>query len=380
MRQVISFSLKLMTPDIILSLLQSFRHEAGKPGFPEPLMANERFGKMAARDLEADAVKGVLDFLCLGAVDGKGSLRDFAEQLCSLWQSGPHEICFRTSGSTGEPKPCIHSEHELWQEAQFLKTLLGDRKGLVSCAPPHHCYGFMFGLFLPYFLGIPVKRLPPFGHIFFSSLKNGYAGIGLPFMYEAIQSANMAANEGDIILISATSPFAPDAFRNLAGKGFRIIEIFGSSETGVLGWREDPASPFRLAPYFSANGAGTIRRLESGREISLMDSLEWEGAGYFYPRGRLDTVIQVGGINVSAGKVAGLLRQIPGVRDCAIRSVRPGGRLKAFIALKEGSCKDTVRKAVLAASSAFSVAERPVRFDFGKDLPRNAMGKLADWD
>lgn len=367
-----------MTPDIILTLLQSFQHARKASAFPESFMPNHEFGNLPLIKMNPGAVNDLLKFLCLDGVDWKDDCSSyvFAEYLCSLWQDGFRRICFHTSGSTGEPKPCIHSLNELEQEAEFLKTFLGDRKRFICCAPPHHCYGFMFGLFLPYILNCRVKRMPPFANMFFAALNGGDAGIGFPLMYEA---EKMFTNGNGVTLVSASAPFAQGVFNELLARDYKIMEIFGSSETGVLGWRSSPESPFRLLPYFSKIDVKTIFREGMDKKIELMDSLEWAGPAEFYPRGRFDQVIQVGGVNVSMARVKNMLDQIPGVEDCAVRSIRPGGRLKAFIVIKEGSGKEAVKN-ILAAARNFPVAERPVKINFGNSLPKNAMGKLVDWD
>lgn len=368
-----------MTPDIILTLLQSFQHTRKESGFPESFMPNHKFGNLPLSRLNAGAINDLLKFLCLDGVKWQGdcSSRAFAEYSSSIWQNGIRSVCFHTSGSTGEPKPCIHSLNELEQEAEFLKTFLGDRKRFVCCAPPRHCYGFMFGLFLPHILNTRVKRMPPFANMFFAALESGDAGIGIPLMYE---SERMFTDGTGVTLVSASAPFAPKVFNELLGRGCKIAEIFGSSETGVLGWRNSPESPFRLVPYFSRIDVKTVAREGTNKKIELMDNLEWIGPAEFYPRGRFDQVIQVGGVNVSMARVKNMLDQIPGVEDCAVRSIRPGGRLKAFIVIREGSGKDSAKKNILAAARKFPVAERPVKINFGNSLPINAMGKLADWD
>lgn len=367
-----------MTPDIILTLLQSFQYARKESAFPESFMPNHEFGNLPLSRLNASAISDLLKFLCLAGMewDGNRSSYAFAKYLSSLWREGFRRICFHTSGSTGEPKPCIHSLYELEQEAEFLKTFLGDRKRFICCAPPHHCYGFMFGLFLPYILNCQVKRMPPFANMFFAALNSGDAGVGIPLMYEA---ERRFTNGPGVTLLSASAPFAPGVFNELLARDYKIMEIFGSSETGVLGWRNSPESPFRLLPYFSKIDVKSVFREGIGKKIELVDNLEWVGPAEFYPRGRLDRLIQVGGVNVSMARVKNMLDQIPEVEDCAVRSIRPGGRLKAFIVIKEGSGKEAVKN-ILAATRKFPVAERPVKINFGNSLPKNAMGKLADWD
>lgn len=375
-----------MTPDAILTLIQSFSRDMRVSGFPPRYINNSMFAKMRLRDffLQEDWINilaATRVFLRLEDIqpDINRTLGEYAEKLCDSWKRGTRHVCFRTSGTTGVSKFCIHSEKELVQEGRFLISLLGDRRRFVSCVPSHHCYGFMFGLFVPMFMDIPVERVLPFGGVFFSTLQKGDAGIGLPFLYE---NYSPHPSGSGISLICATAPFSGKAFRSFLSTGYGMIEIFGSSETGVLGWRENPDSPFELAPYFSRRGDDKVRRLETGKVTLLPDSMDWKDSRHFFPIGRLDDVIQVGGSNVSLGKVISIIGNVHGVKECTVRKMTSGlsDRLKAFIVPEGNRDKEIIRKDVLSIFRSLPAAERPVKIDFGPSLPRNPMGKPTDWD
>lgn len=66
------------------------------------------------------------------------SLRQYAAQLT-----------FRTSGSSGMPKPCPQPLSGLWQEIAALAPLFQGRRRILSAVPGHHIYGFLFTILLP---------------------------------------------------------------------------------------------------------------------------------------------------------------------------------------------------------------------------------------
>jgi 4-coumarate--CoA ligase len=127
----------------------------------------------------------------------------------------------------------------------------------------------------------------------------------------------------------------------------------------------------------TANAAGKEEPFE------LPDDLEWTAARAFFVRGRRDGAVQVGGTNVFPDRVAAKIARHPGVRECAVRLMRvdEGDRLKAFIVgretVEEGKAADALREWM---RSELTASERPAALKFGAALPRNALGKLTDWD
>ncbi|MBR5050537.1 MAG: hypothetical protein IKX75_04295 [Desulfovibrio sp.] len=213
--------------------------------------------------------------------------------------------------------------------------------------------------------------------------------MGIPLLWEKVLELSATVEEG-VQIICGTAPLRDGVFRKLRNAGFKVLEIFGSSETGVLCTRTEAESPFALMPHFSRltrgdGGSLVERRLPLGgtKLFPLQDRFSWQGDRLLVPEGRADRAVQVGGVNVFPDKVAQCLRGHPEVAECTVRLMRPeeGTRLKAFVVLKRGLQPDmAVRRSLRGfVKSRLESAEQPVRFDFGEELPRNSMGKLADW-
>ena len=114
----------------------------------------------------------------------------------------------------------------------------------------------------------------------------------------------------------------------------------------------------------------------------IQDRLSWPEARQFHVGGRHDDAVQVGGTNVFPSRVRQVLLDHPQVLDAAVRLMSPGEgtRLKAFIVPQPGADVDALRAELWAWSEArLSAAARPKAYRFDAQLPRNAMGKLADW-
>jgi 4-coumarate--CoA ligase len=68
-------------------------------------------------------------------------------------------MTFRTSGSTGQPKSCVHALHALWREVQEVAPLLSGCTRLFAAVPSHHIYGFLFTILLPRALGLDSRSV-----------------------------------------------------------------------------------------------------------------------------------------------------------------------------------------------------------------------------
>ncbi|MFS2012038.1 4-coumarate--CoA ligase [Azospirillum sp. CT11-132] len=299
-------------------------------------------------------------------------------------------LSFRTSGSTGEAKRCEHALAALEEEAGALAAILSDGpealRRIVSLVPAHHIYGFLFTVLLPGRLGVPVvsgRGASPGGLA--ARLLPGDLVVAHPDWWGALLRSGAALPAG-VSGTSSTAPCPPATARGVRGIGLaRLVEVFGSSETAGLGWRESPDAPFRPFAWWRFGEDGQVsRRLADGtlQTATLQDRLVHSTEG-FRPAGRLDTVVQVGGVNVSLAAVQAHLSSHPDVEAAAVRPMRPeeGTRLKAFIVPAAGApVRDELcRRLTKWIEATLPAPQRPRALRIGPALPVNAMGKPCDW-
>jgi 4-coumarate--CoA ligase (photoactive yellow protein activation family) len=329
--------------------------------------------RLLARPALGEWVAAAREGLRAAAVDGEGMT-----------------LSFRTSGSSGSPKRCTHALALLWQETLALAHLLPGRRRILSVVPAHHIYGFLFTVLLPRARGgaevLDLRAASPA-----TLLREARAGdlvVAYPGWWE--QAARLAPRfAADVTGTSSTAP-CPDALAQaLADAGLRLLQVYGSSETAGVGWREEAGASFTLLPHWTrADDASELARTLPGGGTAcypLQDKLEWEDGRRFRPAGRIDAAVQVGGVNVFPSYVAEVLRMHPLVADAAVRLMRPdeGRRLKAFVVPidgVDGAGLEALRAALLDwCAQRLSTAERPAAISFGQDLPRQTSGKPADW-
>jgi 4-coumarate--CoA ligase len=311
----------------------------------------------------------------------------WAEVVAAALRHGVTGFTFATSGSTGAPRLFTHPVATLVEEAGFWARHFGDRRRVVLAVPAHHIYGCIFGLLLPAVLGVEVaqrRAATP------AALARGLAGgdllVGFPAGHALLARAGAALPAG-LRATSSTAPLPAETALGLRALGLgELLEVYGSSETAGIGWRTAPDAPFRLLPRWrpGADGdAASLIEAATGAELPLPDRVAWMPGGLLKPIGRKDDAVQVAGVNVWPARVAALLAGHPQVADAAVRLdlALAEPRLKAFVVPAPGTDAAALPAALAALCAArLSPPERPVRFDLGDALPRNEMGKAADWD
>lgn len=369
--------------------------------FPQPTAFADATWESCGLDAASVAtVAAQANAMCAGTVPAPHTAEPcsaFCTALWEQWQRGPRQLTFFTSGSTGQPKACIHSEAMLLQEARALMQHFASgavwREALVA-VPLHHVYGFMFGWLVPRLLQLRVTLFLALPTMVQARLTGGTTGlwfVGVPLLWQrllALRHTEKTVTEH--VFFSAGAPLGDAALAELAARGLHCVEVYGSTETGAVAFRTGAHEPFALLPHWRQEEGGRgepglARHLPDGnwQPVPAMDMLQWVDTRHMRPTGRLDKAVQIVGHNVYPERIATVLKKVPGVRGCVVRPMRPeeGCRLKAFVVPDEsGRDMQSLRRALQGhARAQLKDAERPGSYAFGTQLPRNAMGKITDW-
>lgn len=386
--------------DIVASVLKKIR---GNINDIPPVLEWTYHTQIAKDGFEADSVElialatwvnqmfhlyetGVEEFLLR-----KTQLGQWTEIIMKSLGKKHDAITFKTSGSTGIEKDISHQWDELLQEVRFFSNLFQHTKRIVSFVPCHHIYGLLFTVILPRMLAVPVIdfRFKSIGQIV-SSLESNDLIVSIPIQWQYLNDSLSSAYQikaSNIQGLTSTAPCAPDLIQALRRKGIQTItEIFGSSETSGIGYRQSPQAPYRLLPFLNYKMDNDLleKNVPSGetRTINTVDNLKWDDNRRFHPIKRKDGCVQIAGINVHPEYVAQKINNHPDIETCAVRLMTPdeGDRLKAFIVLKDRQISiEQQNKITNWIRKTFISVERPAAIVFGHDLPRNEMGKLKDF-
>lgn len=372
-----------------------------RPGRALPAMPWPEETDLAA-DLGADsldlmgaatALGDLLQFGQAGMQDallGRPRLADWVAAARASLAGFDAELVFRTSGSSGMPKRCAHSLFALWREVDALARVLPGRRRVLGAVPAHHIYGFLFTVLLPQaFTGnetLPVLDLRAMSPAAVAGLlQPGDLVVAHPDYWRQVAALGLAF-PADVVGVSSTAPCPDDVAQALHDAGLRLVQVYGSSETAGVGWREAAGEPYQLFSYWHVAGEGGLARPGqdgSPERFILQDRIEWIGERRFVPAGRIDQAVQVGGTNVFPAYVAEVLGMHPAVLACQVRLMRPdeGVRLKAFVVARAGHGDAATLRQALAdwGAERLTPPERPVAFSFGPALPRGPSEKPTDW-
>jgi 4-coumarate--CoA ligase (photoactive yellow protein activation family) len=315
------------------------------------------------------------------------TLQDWASLVAQSWAFYSEEITFFTSGSTGTPKPCHHRFSNLIREAEFIRSLFPNTTRIVALVPSHHIYGFLWTVLLPKVMTVPVvygqdwsanrlkKELQPHDLI-----------VSFPLHWDYLLRSGLVIDPAfQVQGVCSTGPCASELVDALLEKGLSgMTEIYGSSETGGIGYRHHPESPYSLFPYWQPQDEALLDLENSNRDpLPLPDIVRWTSERMFEILRRRDHAVQVGGVNVFPERVAQVIRELDFVEDCAVRLMEhpQGNRLKTLIVLKEGQePTDGIRKTLHEwIQTQLTPPERPKSITFSNQLERNALGKITEW-
>jgi acyl-coenzyme A synthetase/AMP-(fatty) acid ligase len=237
--------------------------------------------------------------------------------------------CVFTSGSTGTPVPYPKTFGPLCQcvleEAQRLGIRGGTPWSIVATVPPQHMYGFESSVLMALANGHALCAEHPFYPAdiaaVLESVPRPRALISTPVHLRALLGTGTVLPPTELI-VSATAPLS----QQLAGEveqrfGTRLMEIYGSTETGQVAARRPTAGPeWQLWPGVRFTHRGEETWADGGhieQPTRMCDVLEVTGEGRFLLHGRLADLVNIAGKRSSLAYLTQQLNLIPGVEDGA---------------------------------------------------------------
>jgi 3-hydroxymyristoyl/3-hydroxydecanoyl-(acyl carrier protein) dehydratase len=308
-------------------------------------------------------------------------------------------IGFFTSGSTGQPKTCIKSQHQILAEAAMQLGLWGAPEGPVIGTVSHqHIYGLLFRVFWPLMAGraIEGQRQEMWEDVSFHA-RPGCVFISSPAHLSRIPPQLDLAH-APIHIFSSGGPLSLAAAQDaLAKLGQTPVEVLGSTETGGVAWRRQKNEGTLWTPLpqveikVDEEGALSVRSPFTGEPgfVVMGDRVEQQEDGRFALYARLDRIVKIEGKRVSLPRVEDALRNLDGVVDASsIDLPDRGGALGAIVVL------DPLRVEELQVSGPFRFSrqmrralagrlepmELPRLWRFVTRVPENAQGKRTAAD
>jgi len=261
----------------------------------------------------------------------------------------------------------------------------------VATVPPCHIYGLLFSVLIPFISSAGIDSdSSTFPHEIVSAIQKNDATIlvSVPMHYKALCSHPIQDHSLRLALSSAGMLDRTDNERFCSLNETRILEIYGSTETGGIAFRcradgDDAFTPFDpidvkivnekihvrsdyISPNVNQNTDGYFQTGDCGKDL---------GDNRFELLGRSDGIVKIGGKRVDLHEIREKIMQIKEVHDAVILSnPTPAGRENEIAAVIEGDVAvSTVRNYLAKHLESYA---QPRRYKIVPRIPKNKLGKI----
>lgn len=303
-----------------------------------------------------------------------------------------------TSGSSGAPKHIDKSLRQLANELQALEQLWGAQlqgATVLASVSPQHIYGLLFCVLWPLCAGRPfLRRAQPFPEdLQRESLQQpGFLWVASPALLKRMgDNLDWPALRAVRQVFSSGGPLPAEAAQLLQQRlGQWPTEIYGSSETGGVAWRQGGElwQPF-AGIELGQNEEGALNLsspyLPAGQREQTADAVEIEDDGRFRLRGRLDRIVKLEEKRISLPQLEQVLLGHAWLADVRLGVVHGRraylGGLLALSPQGVHALRNQGRRALTEALRAHlaghcAAIALPRRWRLLKQLPYNSQGKL----
>ncbi len=268
-------------------------------------------------------------------------------------------LCLHTGGTTGQPRAWRRSLQSLFLEAEVLASQLElcaqDR--ILATVSPMHIYGFMVSVLMPLRVGAQVVRWSSYypREVESSLLDQGCTLLVTTPPHLRILGRRLSVSDSFRLAVSSGSMLGmPDAQRFHSETASPIVEVYGSTETGVVASRcrakeESAWTPVRgvdwrilkerlwvRSPFLSESlvvDPDGYTRTGDRATAAKNDSTRSRSSDGFVLHGRVDGVVKVASVRVDVGEVEERIQGLEGVLDaCVITQAVDGLRENVLLA------------------------------------------------
>lgn len=323
-----------------------------------------------------------------------------------------------TSGSTGAPSAIPKRLRQLFAEIDALEAAFGERAGeaeIAGLVSHQHIYGLLFRVLWPLATGrvLQAERLP-YVETLLQQLASGPRAVGIasPAHLKRLPLQQLDRPSQLALMFSSGGPLPEDALPDCQRVfGQTPIEVYGSSETGGVAWRQRvraeaswtaewmalPGIAWRATDAADADEAGEHppAGLLQVRSAHLPDPAAWHDSADlvrltpqgFELLGRADRVLKIEGKRVSVLAVEQALLQTGLLAELRVLPLEQGGREQLAVVAQPSEAGwqrlEDQGKAALVDALRQHLAPQvdrialPRRWRFVSQLPANAQGKAT---
>ncbi|MDR0502313.1 MAG: AMP-binding protein [Treponema sp.] len=317
----------LLSANISPSYAAEIRAACGDESKCAPFLTDINFEKFPARGEKPDNTFDINDLL----VSDIEPRRLLPEDVPAI-NADETSIIMYTSGSTGKPKAVKQRLTEFENDNRFALSMWGEeflKRKLCSTVNQHHIYGLLYSILLPFTAAVPFRRNRiEFPDEFEKLTGAQYMIITVPAFLKRIveieKHSGIHLNSPWIftsggVLSPETAKLTSQIF------GFWPVEVYGSTETSGIAWRQSSNGPEWTAfdnAQLSRNEDGClvirspyIKESSGFITADMADMLE---DGRFILKGRTDSVVKIEEKRVSLTEMEERILQSGLVSDVSV--------------------------------------------------------------
>ncbi len=303
-----------------------------------------------------------------------------------------------TSGSSGEPKLIEKRLRQLANEVEVLEAQWGTELGqacIIGSVAAQHIYGLLFRVLWPLCAGRPLlrKALPFPEDIQLASRELAdFCLVASPALLKRMgDNLDWPALSRVRRVFSSGGPLPAEAAQQLQQRLDQApTEIYGSSETGGIAWRQGGSlwQPF-VGVELSQDEQGALRIaspcLPPGHVEQTADAARIQADGRFELLGRLDRIVKLEEKRISLPMLESALSEHPFVSEARLSVIEDNRAfLAALVALSDAGLhvlRNQGRRALTQAlrkhlAQYCEALALPRRWRLVRQMPCNAQGKL----
>ncbi|WP_312680260.1 acyl-CoA synthetase family protein [Stutzerimonas nitrititolerans] len=303
-----------------------------------------------------------------------------------------------TSGSSGEPKLIEKRLRQLANEVEVLEAQWGAELGqacIIGSVAAQHIYGLLFRVLWPLCAGrLLLRKALPFPEdIQLASREQAdFCLVASPALLKRMgDNLDWPALSRVRRVFSSGGPLPAEAAQQLQQRLDQApTEIYGSSETGGIAWRQGGSlwQPF-VGVELSQDEQGALRIaspcLPPGHVEQTADAARIQADGRFELLGRLDRIVKLEEKRISLPMLESALSEHPFVSEARLSVIEDNRAfLAALVALSDAglhALRNQGRRALTQAlrkhlAQYCETLALPRRWRLVRQMPCNAQGKL----
>lgn len=328
---------------------------------------------------------------------------DSIEVLLPVTGSLATQLTLFTSGSSGEPQAITKSVRQLFNEVHTLEATFGAHLGnaqVVTTISHQHIYGLLFTIVWPLCAGRGLA-LQRFEYLEqwqqFHPSADDYYMVSTPAHLERFHDLShlLCAPSALRAVFSSGGPLAesvPQRYRDLELPA--PIEVYGSTETGGIGWRQRTAASqaFRRFPKVELTVDQESRlclrspHLPDEQRYTTADKVELLNEDEFNVLGRADRIVKIAEKRVSLAELEQFCQGLDWVKQakcCPLK--QPRSTLGLVLVLTSTGQQLLAQEGRLAMrrklrehlQQRFDKVVLPRKFRYVDELPCNTSGKTT---